>query len=299
MNKKISVYRSDDYKNALISSGEEVIDVSDSFFAVEKAISLPFIGKKKILETRGSANEEDLIKFKEKSKEYFYGTIAPCVINPENELFEKLEYGKISNFTILIDLKKSEDELWKALDKGSIRWGVNYAKKNGLVFGVVESESLIEKFYEMYESTAKEGGFKAEKKEFIKKLIKTNISKLFLVKKGADILAGGMILIDKNNNYSILDLTSVNEEGMKMQAMPFLYWNLILYSKSLKLDYFDLGGYDREAKEGEKTSNINKFKERFSGEIREQPIYSTNQKYGFFRGILKKFRFLKGAYKKE
>jgi lipid II:glycine glycyltransferase (peptidoglycan interpeptide bridge formation enzyme) len=80
--------------------------------------------------------------------------------------------------------------------------------------------------------------------------------------------------------------------------MPFLYWNLILYSKYINLYKFDLGGYDKEARHGEKTYNINKFKERFGGEITEQPIFSTNSKYSGLRQILKKYHFMKGWYKK-
>ncbi len=81
--------------------------------------------------------------------------------------------------------------------------------------------------------------------------------------------------------------------------MPFLYWNLIIYSKSRGLDYFDLGGYDKEAKEGEKTYAINKFKERFGGDITEQPFYTTNIKYPFLRLLLRRFNFIKRIYNKS
>ena len=105
-------------------------------------------------------------------------------------------------------------------------------------------------------------------------------------------------MIDKKNNYSILNLTSISEKGKKLQAMPFLYWNLILYSKNLSLNYLDLAGYDKEAVKGSKTYNINKFKERFGGEIIEQPIYSTNRKYPFMRFILKNLKQTKYFRKK-
>ena len=78
--------------------------------------------------------------------------------------------------------------------------------------------------------------------------------------------------------------------------MPFLYWNMIRYSKSLGLDYLDLGGYDKESKKGEKTYNINKFKERFGGEVKEQPIYATNWKYPFLRGVYKKIKFARSLF---
>ena len=253
------IYQSKEYLVALNATGEKIIDVSDGFFCIERAINLPGFGRKKILEGRGNPNEKDIRLLKERAKKYFYVTIMPCVVSSKLESFEKEKYRKTANHTILIDLKKTEDELWKALDKGSIRWGVNYAKKSGLIF---EKSNKIDEFYELYLNTAKEGGFTPESKEFISSLISSDVAKLFLINKDKKVVAGGMILIDKENNYSILDLTSSSEEGMKLQAMPFLYWNFILYSKSLGLSYFDIGGYDNEAREGEKTWNINKFKNR-------------------------------------
>ena len=71
------------------------------------------------------------------------------------------------------------------------------------------------------------------------------------------------------------------------------------YYKNKGCKQFDLGGYDSEAKEGDKTYNINKFKERFGGIITEQPIFSSNNKYPFLRKVLRNVRFAKRLYKKE
>lgn len=290
-----SVYQSNEYKEALKKSGPKIIDISDSYFAIEKTISLP-IGKKTILEARGTPNQGNLDKFKEISKKYFYGTIAATVV-ADKELFEKNNMKKTTNFTILLDLKKTKEELFQMLEKKSIRWGVKTAEKNNLIFNQA-SEQDLDLFYEMYKKTSQQGNFQAESKSFIEYISKTDKAKLFVIKDKKEIVAGGMILIDKDYNYSILDLTSASEKGLDLQAMPFLYWNLILYSKSLNLEKFDLGGYDKESKQGEKTYNINKFKERFNGEIVEQPIFSTNNKYSNLRQILKKYHFMKAWYKK-
>lgn len=289
------VYQSEPYVSAKINS-PNLLSIGENFSTEIKTIFF-FYQKKKILEARGTPSEADLKKFKKTSKKYFYGTVAPCVLDPKEKIFKKLGFKKISNYTILIDLKKSEDDLWKNLEKKSIRWGVNFARKNDLSF-VLAKPSETSAFYKIYKKTAAEGKFSPETIKFISTLRDTLISKLFLVKSKTKIVAGGLILLDKKNNYSILDLTASSSEGLKLQAMPFLYWNLILFSKSLNLNYFDLGGYDKEAKTGEKTHNINKFKERFGGEITEQPIFSTNWKYPFFRSILRTFKFLKKMYKK-
>lgn len=291
------VYQTQDYRDALASGGVKIVEISENFFAVERKIN-SVMGSKLILEARGNFNEEELNAFKAKAKGYFYGTIAPCVLNKDEELFSKLGFNKVENHTILIDLSKTEEELWHALEKKSVRWGAKTAEKNGLSFVEMKMEELDE-FYQLYEGTAKQGGFSGESKAVIKNLLGGDIAKLFLVKKQKEIVAGGMILIDKDNNYSILDLTAASDGGLKLQAMPFLYWNLVVFSKSAGLRYFDLGGYDSEAREGEKTHAINKYKERFGGRIEVQPVYSTNWKYKTARSLLRKFRFIKRIYKKD
>lgn len=301
-----SVYQSEEVLNAKENSGK------NGFFigmepvmskAFEGSIKLPLIGNKKILTLEGlpSINENELelflSDFKKKSKDYFYGTVMPLTITDLSSIFKKCGYGKVDNHTILVSLNKTKEEIWNSLEKKSIRWGIKTAEKNKLSFDLANKEE-IKKFYELYSSTASSGGFAAESEEFLTNLSDTLISKLFVVKQGEEIVAGGMILIDKATKRTILDLTSSSQRGLELQAMPFLYWNIILYSKSQGFDYFDLGGYDKEAGEGEKTYKINKFKERFGGEVIKQPIYATNWKYPFLRSILKKFRFMKGWYSK-
>ncbi len=304
----MSVYQSELFANALSLSGETKIVLEAEgakLVCVEKIRKIPFLGEKKIIFCSGLPEKGDniLIKlleeFKTRSEEYYYGLISPCVLNQKKDIFNKCKFKKVSNYTSLIDLNISEQELFKKLEKKSIRWGIKMAEKNGLRFELPLSEKEIKEFYMLYQNTAKQGKFHAENEKFVSFLSNTEISRLFLVKKDKKIVAGGLILIDNVNKYSILDLTAASEEGLKLQAMPFLYWNLILYSKSLNLNYFDLGGYDNEARKGEKTWNINKFKERFGGEVKEQPIYASNWKYGFFRYLMKKSGSIKGMYKKN
>jgi len=301
---KGSVYQSKEWIHAKIASGEKPL-VLAGISAFERKRKIPFIGEKTILFAEGSLdsinNEEYISKLKEfktQSKKYFYGVIAPTVLAPNQDIFKSAGLRKVSNNTILLDLSQSKEDLWNNLEKKSIRWGIKTAEKNALTFQLAD-KGEVQDFYKLYSRIAENGMFHAENEEFVKILSNTSISKLFLVKNKEKIVAGGLILIDQHNNYSILNLTASSEEGLKLQAMPYLYWNLILYSKSLGLAHFDLGGYDLEAKGTDKTYNINKFKARFGGKVVEQPIYSTNWKYPFFRGILKRFSLLKSIYKKN
>lgn len=293
-----SVYQSEEYKQALQAGGKKIVPISERLFAIERTITLPIFGKQKILEARGSPEIEELKKFKEESKEYFYGTIAPVVMSPQHELFAKSGYYKISNHTILVDLQKSEDEIWNAMEKKSARWGVKTAMKHNLRL-VAPNRDDFDAFYALYSQRVIAGGIIPESKESIQLLISTNISQLLVAKQGEEVIAGGLIFLDHPNEYAILDIATASEKGFELQAMPFVYWQLILEARRQGLKYFDLGGYDVGARPGEKLYNVNKFKENFGGRIVEQPIYATHGRYVSLRKVLGAFKFMKRWYLKE
>jgi hypothetical protein len=287
-----SIYQSKVWADIKEKSGLEIVPV-DGVLAFSKAKYMPLAGKIKILFAEGTPsydNEWDLLEklenFKLKSENYFYGLISPSILDTKEDVFLKAGFKKVSNHTVLIDLSLGEEELWKNLEKKSMRWGVKTGEKNKLKFSIA-SKKDVKDFYKSYLETCKSGGFYAEEKEFLEGLRDSEISKLFVVKSKGKIVAGGLILIDERYNYSILNLTSASVEGLKLQAMPFLYWEMIKYCKSLALDKFDLGGYDADAKKGEKMHNINKFKERLGGEIVEQPFFATKSRYPILRKLLK------------
>lgn len=294
-----SVYQSKAYVEALRATHLTLVLITEQYTGVRKIIQLPVVGKKCVLEARGTPSEHELEAFKEKAREYWYGLIAPTVINPNNALFEKHGFKKVSNYTIILDLTKPEEELWKQLEKKSIRWGIHVAERNNLHCSLDSTQKEINDFYQLYDQTASRGGFAPEPKEMIEILSNSPIARLVLIKSKESVVAGGLVLIDRENKYAILDLTAASDEGLSLQAMPFLYWKIIQHAKKEGLRALDLGGYDKESKEGEKTTNVNKFKERFGGVIVEQPLYATSAKYGFLRGFLKRFRFMKNLYKKE
>lgn len=294
--KEQSVYQSAQWKQIKQDSGKEPADTEMVSFILEK--KLPFVGNRRILFAEGTPKAEKtelkhlLIDFKTKAQKYYYGTIMPTLLDEQKEIFEDAGFYRVVNHTILINLTRPEEELYKNLEKKSARWGVNFAKKQGLVF-LPAQERDLEKFYKLYVKTARDGGFTSENKKFLELTRETNISRLFVIKKGEDLIAGGLILLDTVNSYAILNLTSSTKEGNQSQAMPFLYWNLMLFAKSSGLKYLDFGGYDLESKPGDKTYHINKFKERFGGEVVEQPIYSTSRRYLTGRkvyALVKRFR---------
>ncbi len=297
MGTRNSVYQAPEYRRALETKGERIISVTPRFFAFERTITLPLVGKRRILEARGTPSLQDVTAFKKIAENYWYGLIAPVVL--DGSKFDELDLTKVTNHTILLDLSQKEDALWSNLEKKSIRWGIKTAERNGLEFREPKTSAEVNAFYNLYAQTAHKGGFHAEPEIFLQALAHTSVSRLFIVTKDDKIVAGALVLLDKSYNYAILDLTSASEEGLKLQAMPFLYWNLIKFAKREGYSTFDLGGYDSESKKGEKMQAINQFKERFGGSIAEQVLLATSSSYPRMRRVLSLFRFMRTWYRKE
>ena len=216
-----SVYQTEAWKNAREISGAKAVEVkegSSKINAFEKEKKISFFGKKRILFAEGNpkANTDEegikiLKEFKAKSREYFYGIIYPTVVS-KREIFSKAGFWKVINNTVLIDLSKSEEELWQGLEKKSARWGAKFGEKKGLSAVEADSKELIE-FYKIYKKTANKGGFEPESKRFVELLGNTEISRLFVVKYKNKVVAGGLVLIDRKNNYSVLYLNGSTDKG--------------------------------------------------------------------------------------
>lgn len=180
--------------------------------------------------------------------------------------------------TIRINLTKQIDELWSRLDKDA-RWGVNKARKEGLSIEKVENEEAWKEFYEIYKETCNRGGIFPL--DFEK--IKNNV--LFACKKEGKIIAGAVI--KEREDIIELFLNSSKGDFLKFQPNNLLYWAIIEYGKKNNFKIFDLGGYQLKAPKGSKLYEINRFKERWGGEIFKYYIYSNNPFYILGRKIIR------------
>ncbi|MBI5149129.1 peptidoglycan bridge formation glycyltransferase FemA/FemB family protein [Candidatus Pacearchaeota archaeon] len=190
--------------------------------------------------------------------------------------------------TIQIDLNKSLDDLWENLDKDA-RWGVNKAKKENLKVGKTEKEEFWNKFYDVYRDTCRRGGINPFKYSYIRK---ENASLLICLKE-KKIIAGAVIIEDKKENKISLFLNASIPEYLNLQPNNILYWSMIVYGKKNGFKIFDLGGYQLNAKKGSKLYEINRFKERWGGEIIKYDIYSKNPFYILGRKLIRRFPLLK------
>ncbi|MDR0231291.1 MAG: hypothetical protein LBI82_04150 [Dysgonamonadaceae bacterium] len=186
-------------------------------------------------------------------------------------------------FTILLDLSKSENELFSEIKKNT-KYEINRAKNkdnvicgNLLEIGYVDNSS-IDKFVDFYNDFAQS-----------KKRGKINVSDLqqFInmknfciryVQKDDEIIAMHSYVVSDNiaRLFHSCSLFRKNDDSeyrsMVGRANRLLHWDDILYFKNGGLSTYDLGGWCGDQTNAEQLL-INQFKESFGGKKKKEYSY--------------------------
>ncbi len=178
------------------------------------------------------------------------------------------------NATVIVDLDKSEDEIFQNLKK-TVRTGIRKAIKRGLI--IEESDEWVDA-YKVYKETRERNGTLAHPLEKLKEWS----DKLFVCKKEGKIIAINITwfidLYDKNVPRTMTN--AFLKEDSYERPNDLLYWNIFKYYKNKGYKTFDLGGYAIKIREN--LEYVNKFKESF-GEV----VYFKKD-YPFFKAIGRK-----------
>lgn len=193
------------------------------------------------------------------------------------------------NATVIVDLSPSEEEILKNLDKDA-RWGLNRARREGLIVEDSGKEEDWKDFYEIYKETISQGGADIEPLE---ELIK-NTHILFVCKKDGKIIAGAAV--EMKDGKPTLYLNASLREVQSLQPNNILYWECIHWAKKKGFNEFDLGGWQIKARGH--LAGINKFKERWGKVVyynKDYPVHKAVgrkliRNYDFFWWLNKKLR---------
>lgn len=195
------------------------------------------------------------------------------------------------NATVIIELDKSEEEIMQNLHKDA-RWGINRARKEGLVVEETSKNEDWNDFYEIYKKTMELGESKAKSLEELKE----KSSVLFICKKEGKIIAGAAIWFADIYNKDIprLYLNASLKEYQNYQPNNLLYWNCILWSKQKGYKKFDFGGYQIKARGH--LEGINKFKEKWGQVVYFHKDYPLHKAIG--RKLIRNFSIFSWLNKK-
>lgn len=167
--------------------------------------------------------------------------------------------------TVLVDLARTEDELWRGVDH-SVRQGVRKAKDHGVTFRELTTESEIERAYPLIERFGHQRDFAAITKT---RLLATQRifhpvgrSFVFLCEAGSEPAAVSVVLLT-NQRASLLVVASAPEFA-KLQVTSLLDWESMRFSRARGATSFDFLGLPPA---GTGLDGLRRFKLKWGGTV--------------------------------
>lgn len=256
---------------------KEKIDFLGSF----SARSVIHGGPLYLADSKGQKASTALIKEHDKicQKRALYSQIRNlCDTSSKIDLFKQLDYQYEEHLNFLIELKKSEEELWKQLKK-SRRYGIRSAEKNNVIIEEVSDKSLIPTIYDIIRETYRIAKVPLADISLFESafdiLDHKGMMKIFLAKQNENYIGTIIILLYKGVAYDWY--AAAYRKYLNAYPNDLLAWHAIKWCKENGFSTFDFGG----AGKPDVPYGPREFKQQFGGE-------STN--YGRYSKIYSPFK---------
>jgi FemAB-related protein (PEP-CTERM system-associated) len=145
--------------------------------------------------------------------------------------------------TTRIDLSPGVEELWKALDKDSVRWAIKKARKNGVRVEIDNTQNGMEMFYEMFVRTRCSMGIPPFPKSMFLSiwhhLITQGKANLFLVWKDSEPITGMINFLSKDT--FIPAYAAPQNHWRKSYPSESVFWHAIEWATKQGFRYLDFG----------------------------------------------------------
>jgi len=197
--------------------------------------------------------------------------------------------------TLVINLTKSLDEIWKAMDKSSCRYAINRAMKDGVK---VKRNQNFDDFLNVYYSFRKRKGLSSFASMFYDpelEVMKRKYGTLFVAEYDGEILGGCFFIHDKASIRWLVGASrrlEVDKQKATLigNANRLIIWEAVKWAKEKGIEEFDLGGYSIKAENNpsDPRYGINKFKKSFGGEL--------VKKYFYYKDYSRRLRSLRNIY---
>jgi len=191
--------------------------------------------------------------------------------------------------TSVVDLKKTEDELFKAIHP-TYRYDIRSAEKKNMSFITIlkPDKRNCEDLFKSYNSFAKAKGVPALKAKSILVLRETgNVCMTKILLNDVEI-STHTYLYDKKTVSLASSFHNIHftDDKIRSEANKYLHWKDILLFKSMGFEEYDFGGLNQK-----KFPGITKFKESFGGTTVENYRFIKTSSIVFYLvSIFKKTR---------
>lgn len=177
------------------------------------------------------------------------------------EFLNKLHYSCRPFYTSIVNLEKSEADLWRNLHNRA-RNRVRKAQKSGIKI-VTNGTSYFSEYYELVKASLGSRGISFLPREFYRKVLSTlepkNMAKLFIAIYNDAPIAGNIFLFYKDTIYNWH--TGGLKEYLSLAPNDLLQWESIKYAQRNGYKKYDLVSI-----EPHKLPGIAKYKMKFGGE---------------------------------
>jgi lipid II:glycine glycyltransferase (peptidoglycan interpeptide bridge formation enzyme) len=179
--------------------------------------------------------------------------------------FKNFRVEQTYSSTYILDLKLSEDAIWKNMSK-VCRQNIKKANNSDIKIRDTKNMNDFDTWWEIYKLTGSRGQFVKQRYEMVKEVFESEeISKLFVAIVDDKIVAGAFILIHK---IPVWWLGGSLPEFWKFMPNNLIQWEIIRWAIKERYPFYDFGGATRE------NEGPSEFKRKFGGEYKENHIYT-------------------------
>lgn len=236
---------------------------------------------------------EELVKSMEKFAEK-KGVISLRISPFENTILTNIlihgNYRFSSRKTSIIDLTKSEEELWKNLNRKT-RSQVRQAKRKGLSVTEENDEKALENFYGCMKDVAEGRDFYLPPFSFYRKLHEVlhphKMVRIYLVKYNERVICSSLCLYFKDT--MVTRWWGAHPKFLNLRPYNILMWTHIEEGKQLGYKKCDLGGMPPNEKNG-----VYKFKAGWGGELKNVDWYVKDIRFGKIRELKRRISLTSG-----
>lgn len=190
------------------------------------------------------------------------------------EMFKKEGYHPIIFRTLIVDLSRPIDDVWKALDKDARR-GVRKAKRLGVEASVANTAKEWKEYYDLHLVHAQEKHYPPEPQSFYEEMFelhRRNMCRLFVSKLEDRIIAGTLCLVYRENLVGIRGASS--DAFRKFQPNNLAHWKSIEWAKENGVKIYDFDGLPLE--QTAYLRGVYEYKKRWDGNIQWYHYYLNN-----------------------
>ncbi|OGZ61020.1 MAG: hypothetical protein A2919_00790 [Candidatus Spechtbacteria bacterium RIFCSPLOWO2_01_FULL_43_12] len=166
--------------------------------------------------------------------------------------------------TIVLDLKKSEEELLRQMEQKT-RYNLRLAQKRGVkVFLSDNKKEDFKKLWKIFTDTSRRDKFNLHSRDYYEKLLDMDMARLYITRKDNDIASLAIIIFD---NHTATYLHGASDYLLRKHMAPYLmHWKIMQDAKKEGLGHYDLWGIDEK-----KWPGVTRFKKGFGGEEIKYP----------------------------